>query len=340
MLVPLRKLSSLTIVNGGINQITVLNDFTNLTYIDYSFNRIKEIQGDVVQNLTKLNQFVLQSNGLNNINQTFLPDFLWKKKNFLLDVSSNPFDCGCQLEWFRVWVENNKDRVTGYPNNYICDSPSELKGKSLSNFDPALECHKINPYIILTSISCGLLSILIFTTILLRKFRWDIKYYFYICKNRKPMGYRRFTDDEEFLYDAFIAYNTNDRKWIMSELVRMLERNHKYKLCLHERDIIPGGVYVDDILESIDTSRKLILVLSNNFMDDQWCKYETALASHTLADGDGHKLFLILLENIRSEHINRSLKVLLKSISHVEWTENKTGQRMFWQTLKQFMDKS
>ncbi|XP_061188803.1 toll-like receptor 2 type-1 [Saccostrea echinata] len=338
MLEPLKSLSSLTIVYGGIQQMTFLNDFTNLTYIDYSFNRIKEISGNFFQNLTKLNQFILQSNGLNNINQTFLPDFLWKKKNFLLDVSSNPFDCGCQLEWFRVWVENNKDRVIGYPNKYICESPLELKGRSLSEFDPASICHKINPYIILASISCGLLSILIFTTSLLRKFRWDIRYYIYICRNRKPMGYKRFTDDEEYLYDAFIAYNTNDRKWIMSELVRMLERNHKYKLCLHERDIIPGGVYVDDILESIDTSRKLILVLSDNFMDDQWCKYETALASHTLADGDGHKLFLILLGDIRSEHINSSLKVLLNSTSHARWPEKKTDQRIFWQTVKQFMD--
>ncbi|XP_062570035.1 toll-like receptor 2 type-2 [Saccostrea cucullata] len=278
------------------------------------------------------------NNSLNNINQTSLPDFLWKNESFLLDVSSNPFDCGCQLEWFREWIENNKDRVIGYPKKYICESPLELKGRSLSEFDPASECHKLNPYIILASISCGLLSILIFTTFLLRKFRWDIKYYIYICRNRKPTGYKRFTDDEEFLYDAFIAYNTNDRKWIMSELVQMLERNHKYKLCLHERDIIPGGVYVEDIVESIDMSRKLILVLSNHFMDDQWCKYETALASHTLADGDSHKLFLILLQDIRSEHMNGSLKVLLNSTSHARWTEEKTEQRKFWQTVKQFMN--
>ncbi|XP_062593259.1 toll-like receptor 2 [Saccostrea cucullata] len=304
----------------------------------YSYNKIKEIQGDVYQNLSHFNTLVLQNNILSNINKTFLPRVLWEKKDFFLHVSFNPFDCGCQLEWFRVWIENNKNRAIGYPNNYICHSPAELKEKSLSNFDPVSECHKINPYIILSFTSCGLLSVVIFTTVLLRKFRWDIKYYIYICKNRKPLGYKRFTNDEKFLYDAFIAYNTNDRKWIMSELVRMLERNHIYKLCLHERDIIPGGVYVENILESIDTSRKLMLVLSNNFMDDQWCKYETAMASHTLADGDGHKLFLVLLEDIHSEHINRSLKVLLKSIPHVEWTENKTGQRMFWETIKKFMD--
>lgn len=123
----------------------------------------------------------------------------------------------------------------------------------------------------------------------------------------------------------------------MSELIQMVERNNKYKLCLHERDILPGGIFVDDILESIEVSRKFILVLSNNFMDDQWCKYEAAIANHTLVDGGGHKLLLILLQDIHSEHINKSLKVLLNSVSHVEWTMNRNGQKLFWQTVKQFM---
>lgn len=32
---------------------------------------------------------------------------------------------------------------------------------------------------------------------------------------------------------------------------------HNYKLCLHERHIIPGGVYAEDIIESIDFSPKV-----------------------------------------------------------------------------------
>ncbi|XP_062621133.1 toll-like receptor 2 [Saccostrea cucullata] len=339
MLTPLKGLSSLTILNGELKEIIYLNAFTKLDYIDFGFNKIKETQAIQFQNLTNLKTLVLSNNRLNSMNKSFLPSFLWERKDFMLDVCLNPLDCGCQLEWFRIWIENNVNRAIGYPERYICDSPSELNGKSLSNFDPASDCHMISPYIILTCVSLALFSFVILSIYLLRKFRWDIKYYVYICKNRKPFGYKRFTDDEAFLYDAFVAYNTKDRYWIMSELVEMVERNDKHKLCLHERDIIPGGVYVDDILESIDTSRKFILVLSNNFMDDQWCMYEAALANHTLADGDGHKLLLILLEDIRSEHINKSLKVLLKSTSYVEWTKNKNGLKIFWQTIKQFMKK-
>lgn len=175
--------------------------------------------------------------------------------------------------------------------------------------------------------------------IVVRRYRWDIKYYIHACKYNKltspPVNLR-----DDFLYDGFVAYNTRDRKWIMAELVEHVERKHNYKLCLHERDIIPGGVYVEDVLESIDFSRKFILVLSNNFMDDQWGRYETAIASHTLAEGGGGKLFLILLEDIRSEYITRSLKVLLKSIGHAEWTKNKNGQKIFWNNVVQNLEKS
>lgn len=211
MLSPLKDLSYLAIVNGEIEQMTALNSFTNLTSIDFSFNRIKEIRKSVVQNLTTLKLLVLRGNRLSNMKESSLSALLWKKKDFWIDVSFNPLDCGCQLEWFRLWVENNQNRTVGYPAQYICASPSDLKDKSIANFDPISECHKISPYVILACISLAFVSLVIVTIVRLRKFRWDIKYYIYTCKNRKPMGYKRFTDDE-FLYDGFVAYNTNDRK--------------------------------------------------------------------------------------------------------------------------------
>ncbi|XP_056008535.1 toll-like receptor 3 [Ostrea edulis] len=211
MLSPLKDLSYLAIVNGEIEQMTALNSFTNLTSIDFSFNRIKEIRKSVVQNLTTLKLLVLRGNRLSNMKESSLSALLWQKKDFWIDVSFNPLDCGCQLEWFRLWVENNQNRTVGYPAQYICASPSDLKDKSIANFDPISECHKISPYVILACISLAFVSLVIVTIVRLRKFRWDIKYYIYTCKNRKPMGYKRFTEDE-FLYDGFVAYNTNDRK--------------------------------------------------------------------------------------------------------------------------------
>lgn len=61
---------------------------------------------------------------------------------------------------------------------------------------------------------------------------------------------RRETCDD-FLYD-FVAYSTRDQKWIMAKLVDHVERKNNNKFCLHDRDIIPGGVHVEDVVESIE----------------------------------------------------------------------------------------
>lgn len=61
-------------------------------------------------------------------------------------------------------------------------------------------------------------------------------------------------------------------------------KNQKIKLCVYERDFIAGKQISDCITESIRSSRKVILVISKNFAQSAWCRYETDLAHHTLVD--------------------------------------------------------
>lgn len=125
----------------------------------------------------------------------------------------------------------------------------------------------------------------------------------------------------------------------MSELVDILEKKENYKLCLHERNFLPIGSHVDNIFDNIESSRKLILVLSNNFMEDQWCQFETIIANHQLADGNKDNILLILLNDIDSKHFTIALKTLLKEAESVEWTTNANGNKLFWKRLVLFMHK-
>lgn len=338
MLSKLTNLTSLSILNCNIQNVPTLTNLPLLSSIDMSFNSIQSLHAEAFQFLGKLKYISLKSNALTSVTLESLPRVLWDTSDVLIDLSSNPFDCVCSLEWFKLWYENNMKRTSGNASLYICNTPTQWQEVPLVDFDTA-DCHELNQYVVMALIIAGVLCLVALSFIVVRRYRWDIKYYIHACKYNKltspPVNLR-----DDFLYDGFVAYNTRDRKWIMAELVEHVERKHNYKLCLHERDIIPGGVYVEDVLESIDFSRKFILVLSNNFMDDQWGRYETAIASHTLAEGGGGKLFLILLEDIRSEYITRSLKVLLKSIGHAEWTKNKNGQKIFWNNVVQNLEKS
>ena len=44
--------------------------------------------------------------------------------------------------------------------------------------------------------------------------------------------------------------------------------------CIADRDFTPGVSVLDNILEAINSSYKVILVLTDPFVSSQWCKYE------------------------------------------------------------------
>ncbi|XP_062604742.1 toll-like receptor 13 [Saccostrea cucullata] len=334
----LKNLTSFSAINCNIKNISRLSTLSKLEHLNLSVNEIQNLNAIDFANFRSIKSVSFRNNHLISVKQSSFPAFIWESMDITIDLSNNPFDCGCHLEWYKYWFKRNRNRTNDRQHAYTCTckTPLEWKSHFILDFDTNV-CHKPNQYLIMSFTISGFLCLIIFSAVIIRKLRWDIKYYIHIFKNQR-LSKRERLPQEEFLYDAFVAYNTQDRKWIMSELVQNIERKHKYKLCLHERDIIPGGIYVDDMLQSIESSRKFILLLSNNFLDDQWCKYEAAIANHILADGMGDKLFIMLLEDIRSEHITSSLKILLESIRHTEWTQNRNGQKLFWSSILQFME--
>lgn len=44
--------------------------------------------------------------------------------------------------------------------------------------------------------------------------------------------------------------------------------------CIDDRDFTPGVPILDNIVDAIHSSYKVILVLTNNFVSSQWCQYE------------------------------------------------------------------
>ena len=68
--------------------------------------------------------------------------------------------------------------------------------------------------------------------------------------------YHSFDEDEcegeDMQYDVYLAYSDERPLDFTVDLVRGLEANH-YKVCVHERDFIPGSMIQDNIVTAIDT---------------------------------------------------------------------------------------
>jgi len=61
---------------------------------------------------------------------------------------------------------------------------------------------------------------------------------------------------------------------VIDELVNRLEGKEGFKLCLHFRDWTPGDWIPDQIVKSVDQSKRTVVILSKNFVESVWSRLE------------------------------------------------------------------
>ena len=156
--------------------------------------------------------------------------------------------------------------------------------------------------------------------------------------NRKK--YKELMDNRNYEYDAFISYCVQDRQWVMSNLLR-LETEFNKRLCFHERDWLAGRYIVDNIVQSVENSRKIVMVMSNAFVNSQWCLFELEMVQTKLFEVDRDNMIMILIEEIEDCNIPPRLKLQMARQTYIEWPgESKQGEELFWKLLNQSLSKA
>lgn len=126
--------------------------------------------------------------------------------------------------------------------------------------------------------------------------RADIKYFFALFRNSLILSLDK--DDkktlmmtnrkkstnsvagDQFTYDVFVSYSEKDRSWVLDELIPNIEKRAEINICLHERDFQVGLSILENIIQCMDKSRCLLLVVSESFIKSNWCAFEMHLAQH------------------------------------------------------------
>ncbi|NXK56155.1 TLR21 protein, partial [Chauna torquata] len=143
---------------------------------------------------------------------------------------------------------------------------------------------------------------------------------------------------KDICYDAFVSYSENDSNWVEDVMVQELEQAcPPFRLCLHKRDFVPGKWIVDNIIDSMEKSHKTLFVLSEHFVQSEWCKYELDFSHFRLFDENNDAAILILLEPIQSQAIPKrfcKLRKIMNTKTYLEWPLEEEQQEMFWENLK------
>ncbi|XP_062621102.1 toll-like receptor Tollo [Saccostrea cucullata] len=320
--------------------------FESIEIIDLSYNRIKEIP--YLRNPHHSGvKIILHHNNISKITMTLL-DKLRHANDILIDFSKNIFSCTCENDHEEIlrFVKNKFEEKWAKPYRFLanetCSFPSTLQGMTFKSLDAKLLCPEISEYPNMTfksldaellcpeypNISFIILIVLaVFALIcIVIMFRREIKMLSYTRLGIRLWRQKRSANIRLKEYDAFISYSTLDESWVLGTLCKRLE---KLRLCLHHKHFVLGACISDNIIESVEKSRHTIIVLSENFLQSEWCLLEFRKAFHqTLLERSKRHLIVILMNNLKIDTLEPEMKHFLQTHTYL-----KLNDFLFWDRL-------
>ena len=102
-------------------------------------------------------------------------------------------------------------------------------------------------------------------------------------------------------FDAFVCYKFDtDNAYVINVIMKSLEEmcEHSLKLCVHERDFLPGLYIEDNIKSAIIKSNSAIIVMSQAKIDSDWCQEEFAHCYLENMKDPAFKIFMIMMQPV------------------------------------------
>lgn len=339
---------NLTDINLSSNKIdrlhaSIFHGHTHLENINVSNNYLTDISFNI-SHLIWLKTLDMSSNRIEGFDETTMKtlNHLFENSNLQIDLSNNTLHCNCQNVPFLLWIF---ERNTHFPlrNSMSCEF-SNGSTNLRSQFKRTVmqlkkECTSYTALEICLSIAIMGLLITVFGG-LVYKYRWRLRYIYYMTRSK----YKRNIPDDidgNYKYDAFISYSDNERNFIFKECIPILEGQKHIKLCIHQRDFLPGEDITQNITNSIHESRKIICIITRGFLDSFYCMFEFNMArmESIYSRGGRNILFLVFFEQFRHQDLSLVMLELIQKDSYIEYPNDEQGNAIFWKKLGEAINK-
>ncbi|XP_026275930.1 toll-like receptor 7 [Frankliniella occidentalis] len=352
-------LNALEILHLEDNQLGELKgyEFEHLAHLRELYlqnNAIGHIGNTTFSSLRSLEILRLDGNHLHSF-----PVWQLSLNSYLVEVSlgNNHWSCRCKfLQELQVWVGDNAQKVIDATDIYcyVNDTkPPQKREVDLNNTacsdyysgSSVIQSIMVSDYLPMMIVTLSTFLLLIVASLLIFIFRDPMRVWVYSKYGVRLFHFKAAAagklggEDREKLYDGYVIYSPKDEEFVLQSIVAELEHgNPSFQLCLHYRDL-PHQVhsYMQNtspvVVEAAEASRRVILVLSRNFMETEWSRFEFRQAIHEALKGRIFKL--VLVEDgscIHEAEGDLDLRPYLKTGARVRW-----GEKRFWERLRYAM---
>ncbi|XP_059179145.1 toll-like receptor 4 [Physella acuta] len=298
-----RGLKSVEIIILSQNNIQVLNvsfaSTMNLKFINLSRNSI----------------FAITKNTLHDL------DNIAVQHTIFVDLTMNPLPCTCPGLPMIFWLAStnvyllSKDLLTcvDEENNVIKIGSLERRLKSLQRHCASKELTPI------VSLFSGVCIALIVSLLTLYRFRWRLRYLRTVAIV-KLFGFEpKLPKNPRYKYDAYIIYTDETRNFAQQDCVHELEVKRGHRLCIEERDFMPGTYTVSAIVSAVQNSAKTVPVVTPEFYDGEYAEYSLKMAVMEEIFSKRSVLHLCIYQPVSADDMTRDLLAAMKKNHFTEF---------------------
>lgn len=337
------------------------NFFKKLVNLETLFldnNWIKD-PGFIISGMSHLSLISMRNVHLVQFSESFVNEL--DQSPAVVDIRDNTLYCMCFNLHLLQWLDSNRDRVKHYTELQCSDSIGEVNTELLHMVnisalvsscrqqlglnDTAVSVVKrevlYQRYHLLSvavAVSCSLLLLTIAVVIAAYRKRWLLQWTFYkwhryllrprAAPGRNPAGPARQMSEQR--YHAFVSHNhSQDFEWVQGTLLPKIENVCGLSLCIGQRDFTLGTSIADNIVHAIEHSAYTLIILTQGFLQSHWCDFELQMA---LTRGHQH-VIVIYLEHVPYETLTAEMKVLVRTVTYLEYPADQNGMELFWSRL-------
>ncbi|XP_052794410.1 toll-like receptor 4 isoform X2 [Mya arenaria] len=341
-----KKMKNLTLSAINVSNLhqDLLNSMVKLERLDLSYNHIHKWNLNLKSYC--FHHLDITSNRLSSLPKDLMAylDQMAESKciktkriNVTVYMSQNPLECSCEQLPFWQWI------VTSTVNVHPRAIDSCMLNGKVKQITTDDEVHKLvklleNDICIdrtwrTWAIAGGSLLIGVIVTITLGtatyKNRWKIRYVMYSRGRR----YRHEGFEHMFSHDAMISYSKGRASFIKNLLVPSLEQRHQLDFWIADRNSQAGVSVAENITHAICTSRKVVLLVDNEYLSDSWCDYDLNMALVESVETKRNMIIVVLMEQIQMNTLPVPFLRLLKTEGSLEYPDQQQDIETFLTNL-------
>lgn len=318
----------LKLKNNSISKLPDASEvigFANVSYLNLADNELSTV--DATKQLpSNLSYLDLRNNQISVFDQNFVNYLLLENNTVNLLLAGNPLVCDCGALPLLSFMRVQPQRIQDIGDVY-CASHSE---KPLQMWEYWELCPS---YVFL--IGCilgGMVIVACLITVVYLIYQQEIKIWLY-NHNLCLWWVSEEELDKDKTYDAFISYSHKDEQLIAQLLPELESGLHAFRVCLHGRDWLVGDCIPEQIVRTVNDSKRVIIVLSQHFIDSVWARMEFRIAYQATLQDKRKRIIIILYKELEHfDGIDSELRAYLRLNTYLKW-----GDPLFWSKLRYAM---